>query len=413
MPSTYRNTRHANLRRRMPSGEFVLWAKVHGKLRRVPLGTAVETIAVTLRNEKLKALRAVKSANLVEDVTMFSALTSYNDRIQKSPVKTDATKRFNAMQIAGMLRLMGPKDEPSSMMNQSIRSVSAKALEDWFVSYKAAPAYNPFIKAQPDGKSRSAGTYNHARRILKSIFKEAQKNTIRADNPMESVERFPVVANSRTYPPLEKFWEVVQQIKNNTRGGHHQDSADLVRFLTFGGFRLNEANHIAWSDVNEEEGFILVRQVKFLTLGAKPRMVPIIPAMKSLLTEMKTRRCPDEVMVLRISECETTLTMACRKVGIERLTHHSLRHYFATICIESGVDIPTVAGWLGHRDGGALLMKTYHHLRNQHSLSSGSKVSFGESEFAPDNVVPLVPLQITAAEDSVPSLASGSSGAAR
>jgi hypothetical protein len=29
---------------------------------------------------------------------------------------------------------------------------------------------------------------------------------------------------------------------------------------------------------------------------------------------------------------------------------------FATRCIESGVDIPTVSRWLGHKDGGALAM---------------------------------------------------------
>jgi hypothetical protein len=32
-------------------------------------------------------------------------------------------------------------------------------------------------------------------------------------------------------------------------------------------------------------------------------------------------------------------------------------------CIESGVDIPTVSRWLGHKGGGALCIKTYGHLR--------------------------------------------------
>ncbi|MBU6410034.1 MAG: hypothetical protein KGR98_06580, partial [Verrucomicrobia bacterium] len=40
----------------------------------------------------------------------------------------------------------------------------------------------------------------------------------------------------------------------------------------------------------------------------------------------------------------------------------SLRHLFATRCIEAGVDIPTVLRWLGHQDGGALCMKTFGHL---------------------------------------------------
>jgi hypothetical protein len=42
------------------------------------------------------------------------------------------------------------------------------------------------------------------------------------------------------------------------------------------------------------------------------------------------------------------------------------------------VDIPTVSRWLGHKDGGALAMKVYGHLRDQHSVSMAQKVSFGK-----------------------------------
>jgi integrase len=67
---------------------------------------------------------------------------------------------------------------------------------------------------------------------------------------------------------------------------------------------------------------------------------------------------------------------AARKVGMERITHHDLRHLFATTCIESGIDIPTVSRWLGHQDGGALAMKTYGHLRDDHSIAQAQKVTF-------------------------------------
>ena len=65
------------------------------------------------------------------------------------------------------------------------------------------------------------------------------------------------------------------------------------------------------------------------------------------------------------------------------LTHHDLRHLFATRCIESGVDIPTVSRWLGHKDGGALAMKVYGHLRDQHSVAMAQKVTFSASRPAP------------------------------
>ena len=66
--------------------------------------------------------------------------------------------------------------------------------------------------------------------------------------------------------------------------------------------------------------------------------------------------------------------------GVKRITHHDLRHLFATRCIESGVDIPTVSRWLGHKDGGALAMKVYGHLRDSHSTAMAQKVHFLESD---------------------------------
>jgi integrase len=85
---------------------------------------------------------------------------------------------------------------------------------------------------------------------------------------------------------------------------------------------------------------------------------------------------PLDTKVFRVGECQKSLDRACKKVGTERITHHDFRHLFATRCIESGVDIPTVSRWLGHKDGGALAMKTYGHLRREHSIAQAQRVTF-------------------------------------
>jgi hypothetical protein len=83
-----------------------------------------------------------------------------------------------------------------------------------------------------------------------------------------------------------------------------------------------------------------------------------------------------------------------------------LRHLFATRCIESGVDVPTVSRWLGHKDGGALAMKTYGHLRDLHSTTMAQKVVFSEApqttvaspSFQQDESAITVPQKKTAAQ---------------
>jgi hypothetical protein len=88
--------------------------------------------------------------------------------------------------------------------------------------------------------------------------------------------------------------------------------------------------------------------------------------------------CGSEIIPSSIddpSACGESLTRACKKLKIHRITHHDVRHLFATRCIESGVDIPTVSRWLGRSDGGALAMKTCGHLRRERSAAMAPKAA--------------------------------------
>jgi integrase len=163
-----------------------------------------------------------------------------------------------------------------------------------------------------------------------------------------------------------------------------QQCGDLIEFLAFSGCRLREAGFITWKDVDLEAGTIWIQGDP--TTGTKNwdrRQIPIIPALERLLIDLRDNprqlRDPkrsDGNYVLAITECQKAIDTACQKLNLKRFTHHSLRHLHATIAVESGVDVPTVARWLGHKDGGMLAMKTYGHLRNEHSLAMAKKVNF-------------------------------------
>jgi integrase len=80
--------------------------------------------------------------------------------------------------------------------------------------------------------------------------------------------------------------------------------------------------------------------------------------------------------VMQVFECQKSIDRDARLAEVKRITRHDLRHLFATRCIESGVDIPTVSRRLGHQDGGAPCMKAYGYLRNEHSTNEAKKVGF-------------------------------------
>ncbi len=118
--------------------------------------------------------------------------------------------------------------------------------------------------------------------------------------------------------------------------------------------------------------------------------MPLIPDARVLFERMRSDRPKEslDTKVFRVSECQKALDRACKKLGIDRITHHDLRHLFATRSIESGVDIPTVSRWLGYKDGGALAMRTYGHLRREHSIAQAQRVSFASVATKQADVIP-------------------------
>lgn len=156
------------------------------------------------------------------------------------------------------------------------------------------------------------------------------------------------------------------------------ESGDLAEFMAYSGARIKEAAVWAWED--ERDSSVFIRGTK--SQASQDREVPKIPAMVELLRRMKARRTAAAGRELtgkafNIRQCAEGLTTACKRAGVPRWTHHTLRHLFATKCIESKVDVSTVSRWLGHADGGALCMRTYGHLRQEHSQAQAMRVNFG------------------------------------
>jgi integrase len=207
-------------------------------------------------------------------------------------------------------------------------------------------------------------------------------------NPARKIKRLGVKQTELRLPEPDQFNRMLQ-IVETSGAGQAQHCADLIRFLAFSGCRISEARKVTWSDVDMDREEIRVCNAKRTkrSNGALTRQVPIIPPMRELLERLKKADPLPSQKVCVLSECEKSLVRACKLVGVARITHHDLRHLFATRCIESGVDIPTVSRWLGHSDGGALAMRTYGHLRREHSAAMAQRVTFDSAPVS--KVIPM------------------------
>ncbi len=219
---------------------------------------------------------------------------------------------------------------------------------------------------------------NGAITALRRIFEIAVEAAVRVDNPALKIPRARVRNKQLQLPESDQFRKFIIAVREGG-GRDSKNCSDLVCFLAYGGFRLKEAARITWGDCDFIKGQILVKGDAVTgTKNWTVRPVPMIAEMRRLLERLRAARASElkETPAMQVHECQKSMNRAAKEVGMARITHHDLRHLFATRCIESGVDIPTVSRWLGHKDGGALAMKVYGHLRDQHSTTMAQKVKF-------------------------------------
>ena len=228
------------------------------------------------------------------------------------------------------------------------------------------------------GKKASPTRYNNTVAVLGHVLNVAIQAGVIYSNPAAVLKRATVRGKEIALPSIENFNSLIAEMRN----GHSRDSrncADFALGLAVTGMRKGEANALEWRDVDLDTGEIIVRgDPETRTKNWELRRVPLIPDARALFERIRSERAnePPDAKVFAVRECQKSLDRACKKVGTDRITHHDLRHLFATRCIESGVDIPTVSRWLGHKDGGALAMKTYGHLRREDSIAQAQRVTF-------------------------------------
>jgi integrase len=256
-----------------------------------------------------------------------------------------------------------------------VRKITQIACKEWASTYV---------------KKASPTNYNNTIALLRHVLAIAIEARVIYSNPAATLKRTAIRGKEIALPSIDKFNALLAEMRN----GHSRYSphcADFAAGLAFTGCRVGEAREIPWRDVDFEAGEIVVRgDANTGTKNWTVRRVPLIPDARALFERMRSERPgePLDAKVFRVGECQKALDRACKKVGADRITHHDLRHLFATRCIESGVDIPTVSRWLGHKDGGALAMKTYGHLRREHSIAQAQRVTFASTPTKQADVIP-------------------------
>jgi len=365
-------TPYANLVRYVPSGIYFARIRVRGKLIRRSLKTNKLAVAKLRLGdlEKVERQRTeLQGAIAIGNMTFGDALAVFSNHLANDNSLKPRSKEYRQERVAALL-----KSWPG-LEKTEVRKISKHDCLTWAATF---------------GQKASPSNFNNTVGSLRMVIDVAIDAGARYDDPARFIKKLRVRQKELQLPNRDQFLKMVESIEGVKRR-YSRDCANLVRFLAYGGFRKSEAANITWADCDFEKKEIVVRgDPETGTKNWTIRRVPMIPDMIELLKRLRAERSnePASQRAMRVRECQIAINSACKKLDIARFTHHDLRHLFATLCIESGVDIPTVSRWLGHKDGGALAMKVYGHLRDQHSVAMAQRVTF--EKMGGEKIIPLV-----------------------
>ena len=157
------------------------------------------------------------------------------------------------------------------------------------------------------------------------------------------------------------------------------------------GLRRGELLGLKWTDIDFNANSIYIQrqiirtdgEVKESPLKTKNayRQIIIPPEVSKILKQKKEREngfseyvfssptsgpiSPDSVLKM--------LHRVLKRAGLEKVSFHALRHTFATMALQNGVDVKTLSGLLGHYSAGFTL-DTYGHITPAMKQDAADKV---------------------------------------
>jgi integrase len=293
-------------------------------------------------------------------MTFGQAAETYARQVETEPRLAESSKEFR-LRPAATIRRTWP-----NLSETDVRKISADDCHNWQRRFEnGAATYTP-TGARNSVRGDSPTVINACIAYLRRVFEIALNEGFISENPALGLKRKPLKKKVLALPSQTQFQAIVAYVRRSQSRWAHS-AADFIEGLAYSGMRLKEAARLQWTDINLEDGYMIVRGTKTATSS---RRVPIVPAMRELLARIPRTG----TSVFSAESALGSLAQACKAVQVHKLTHHDLRHYFATKVLESNVDAPTLALWLGHADGGVLAMKTYGHVRPLHSSEAAAKV---------------------------------------
>lgn len=174
---------------------------------------------------------------------------------------------------------------------------------------------------------------------------------------------------------------------------HHQSKFYGIIISLYTGLRIGELLALEWSDIdfnactltvskNCSDSYVGGKYVKLIdtpkTLSSQ-REIPLPKQLMPQLRQLKKQSVSEYVVegkngkAMSIRSYQCTFDIITRRLNLQGITFHCLRHTFVTRALECGVDIKTISEILGHSDP-SITLKYYSHCLPEHKSAMMNKI---------------------------------------
>ena len=339
-----------NLRRLKTSGIYYAFGKRNGKQFSKSLKTKDKATARRLKDDYMKELDRLTTGEAAQ--ISFEELAA-----RWSEAERHTLKESTAARRAASVKAIAP-----AFSGLQIRNIAPRHCEEWAIARV---------------KEVAARTFTKELETIRGAFRYATAQGLILRDPSANIKRPKAPQTKTPTPTREQFAAIIARIRGEAQH-KGSDGADLLELIAYSGMRPHEAFSLRWCNVDFSKGVFTVTGGERGTKNHKQRTVPLSAELRGLLEKLQLARVevsPDE-RIAKTESAKKCLITACRKLGLPQFTPYSFRHFFASCAVENCPDIKSIAEWMGHQDGGALLLKTYAHVRMEHSIEQMKRVSF-------------------------------------
>jgi integrase len=200
---------------------------------------------------------------------------------------------------------------------------------------------------------------------LRNVLKKAANDGFLNALPTAGLKPMKVRTVKRPLLTPAQFEKLCTVARACSKNG--DELVDYLKFLAFTGARCSEALRVAWADVDFDRRHVTIG-ADGLSKNGQARVVDFNPNLETHLHDMWQRRAPDTSWLfpspqrgdrdIAARSLRDSFEIAREKAGLGWAGFHDLRHYFCSMSIMSGIDVRTIAEWMGHLDGGILIGKS-------------------------------------------------------